>query len=48
MRSIILLAPDLCSPDQLRKFHTLVLSGDQVQEEGLEGRIKRAAILGFA
>jgi hypothetical protein len=45
---IKILSPNDCSPEQLRDFLTMVLSGGQVQAEGLADRIASAALLGFA
>jgi GNAT superfamily N-acetyltransferase len=46
--TIILLKPAECSEEQLEQFFDLVISGKQVQAEGLPERIKAAALLGFA
>jgi GNAT superfamily N-acetyltransferase len=45
---IKILPPAECSPKELKDFHDLVLSGKQVQEEGLPERIAKAALLAFA
>jgi len=45
---ITLLKPGDCSGGQLKQFHELVLSGKQVQEEGLADRISAVALLAFA
>lgn len=46
--SITLLIPADCSKKQLKQFHDLVISGKQVQAEGLPERIASAALLAFA
>lgn len=46
--SITLLLPADCSKRQLKEFHDLVISGNQVQAEGLPERIASAALLAFA
>ncbi|MFB9843887.1 GNAT family N-acetyltransferase [Mucilaginibacter ginsenosidivorans] len=45
---ITLIEPASCSEEQLRQFHDLVISGNQVQAEGLPERIASAALLAFA
>ena len=45
---ILLLTPGQCTREQLDQFHDLVISGKQVQEEGLSERIAGASLLGFA
>ncbi|MGF7078816.1 GNAT family N-acetyltransferase [Mucilaginibacter sp. UYCu711] len=45
---ISVLAPDECSPAQVQQFHELVISGGQVQADGLVERILSAALLAFA
>ncbi|WDF79046.1 hypothetical protein PQ469_03375 [Mucilaginibacter sp. KACC 22773] len=44
---IQLLSPAECSKEQLAAFYELVLSGKQVDPEGLEDRIARADTLAF-
>jgi GNAT superfamily N-acetyltransferase len=39
--------PGLCTADELRNFHGLVLSGGQVTRERLPELIRRAILLGF-
>jgi len=46
--SITLIEPANCSEEQLKQFHDLVTSGNQVQAEGLPERIASAALLAFA
>ncbi len=43
----VIKGPDLCTQDELRNFHELVLSGGQVTREGLSELIRRAILLGF-
>ena len=45
---ITLFLPADCSKKQLQEFHDLVISGNQVQAEGLPERIASAALLAFA
>ena len=45
---ITLLTPTDCTDAQLKQFHELVLSGKQVQAEGLPEKIAAAALLAFA
>lgn len=45
---ITLLTPAECTAGQLQQFHDLVVSGGQVQVEGLPQRIASAALLAFA
>jgi len=44
---ILILPPEDCSKDQLQQFYELVISGGQVQAEGLPDRIASSALLGF-
>jgi len=45
---ILLLTPEECTSEQLADFHDLVVSGNQVQQEGLADRIAGASLLAFA
>lgn len=47
-RQILLLTPSECSDIRLVEFHDLVISGGQVNPEGLTTRIANAAVLAFA
>lgn len=40
-------SPKECSPQELAEFKALVLEGGEVDPEGLDGRIRRAAALAF-
>lgn len=40
-------SPRECSPQELAEFKALVLEGGEVAPEGLDGRVRRAAVLAF-
>jgi len=46
-RTQVIKRPDLCTADELKKFHGLVLRGGQVTSERLPELIRRAKLLGF-